>query len=389
MKSANLGKRKEEKKDPGKPVGGSYPPTPIRISRATRTVIAISVAALILFVCWMVPDALIMLLGGITLAIILSFPVQLLSRFIPRGLAILFSFLLLIALLSLLVASIIPVLVEQFTSLVNAIPGFVNRANETLTDILVPLEERGVISQSPEEFLNDIGSDLVDAAQSVAQGILGGTFGILSSTIGFAIALFGIIFISAYLLVDTRRVKAAFIIASPHRYRRDVRELWHSFGYSLSRYLAGLALSMSVQGLVSALALVALGIPYALLLGLWVAFTAVLPYIGAWLGAIPAVLIALAVSPTQALLVALLFFLIQQLEGNFLTPRIQSQALGVHPIIVFLAVIIGAGMFGILGAIFAVPALAVFRVLFDFFRVRLTTRPTEKPGEPAKDSPGP
>ncbi|MGI8650882.1 MAG: AI-2E family transporter [Rubrobacter sp.] len=388
MKSANFGQKKVEEKDRGKPVGGDYPPTPIWISPITRTIIGSLIAALLLFIVWMVPDALIMLLGGITLALVLSFPVQLMSRFIPKGLAILFSFLLVIALLSLLVASIIPVLVEQFTSLVGAIPGFVNQANETLTNILVPLEERGIITQSPEEFLNDLGNDLINAAQSVAQSILGGTFGLLSGTISFAIAIFGVIFISAYLLVDTRRVKAAFILASPHGYRKDMRELWHSFGYSLSRYLAGLALSISVQGAISAIALAALGIPYALLLGLWVAFTAILPYIGAWLGAIPAVLIALAISPTQALLVALLFLAIQQLEGNFLTPRIQSQALGVHPIIVFLSVIVGAGLFGILGAIFAVPALAVIRVLFDFFRVRLRTRPTRKPAEPTKDSPG-
>lgn len=387
--SANLGKRAEEREDPGKPVGGDYDPTPIWISRATRTAIGLAVAALIFFICWMVPDALIMLIGGITLAIILSFPVKLLSRFIPRGLAILFSFLLVIALFSLLIASIIPVLAGQLTSLVNAIPDFVNRANQTVTnDVLAPLEERGIISQSPEEFLNDIGSDLINAAQSIAQGILGGTFGILSSTISFAIALFGIIFISAYLLIDARRVKAAFIVAAPHRYRRDFRDLWESFGYSLSRYLAGLGLSITVQGFISAIALMLLGIPYALLLGLWVAITAVLPYIGAWLGAVPAVLIALSVSPTKAILVGILFFAIQQLEGNFLTPRIQSQALGVHPIIVFLTVIIGSGLFGILGAIFAVPALAVIRVLFDFFRVRLKTRPTQKPGEPRKDSPG-
>lgn len=385
MKSANLGKNKPEREDRGRSVGGDHAPTPIWISPITRTAIGLFLIALLLLIVWMVPDALIILLGGITLALVLSFPVQLMSRFMPRGLAILLSFLIVIALLSLLVASIIPILVNQLTSLVNAIPGFVNRASSTVNDILVPLEERGILTQSPEEFLNDVGRDLIDAAQSLAQSILGGTFGILSSTIGFAITIFGVIFIAAYLLVDTRRVKAAFIVSGPHHYRKDMRELWHSFGYSLSRYLAGLALSMSVQGALSAIALTALGIPYALLLGIWVALTAVLPYIGAWLGAIPAVLIALAVSPTKAIFVALLFLAIQQLEGNYLTPRIQSQALGVHPIIVFLAVIIGTGLFGILGAIFAVPALAVLRVLFDFFRVRLRMR---KPGGPAKGSPG-
>ncbi len=84
-------------------------------------------------------------------------------------------------------------------------------------------------------------------------------------------------------------------------------------------------------------------------------------------------IVALTVSPTTALLTALLFLAIQQLESNFLTPKIQSDTLHVHPILVFLAVIIGGGLGGILGVIVAVPALAVLRVLFDFFRVRLET----------------
>lgn len=321
----------------------------------------------------MVPDALIMTIGGITLALILAFPVRLFQRFMPRGLAILCSFLLLLALMFIAGATIIPVIMSQVGSLINAIPGFVSRAANTLNEALAPLEERGILTSSPQEMLNSVSDDLVNIAQNVAQQVLGGTLSILSGTIGLAITLFGIIFISAYLLIDTRRIKAAFVLASPRGYRRDFYDLWSSFGYSLSRYLAGLALSISVQGFISGLALFFLGVPYAVLLGCWVALTAVLPYIGAWLGAIPAVLIALSISPTTAILTAILFFAIQQLEGNFLTPRIQSEALGVHPIIVFLTVIIGGGMFGIVGAIFAVPALAVFRVLFDFFRARLRT----------------
>ena len=82
---------------------------------------------------------------------------------------------------------------------------------------------------------------------------------------------------------------------------------------------------------------------------------------------------ASTVSLTTALLTALLFLGIQQLEGNFLTPKIRGDTLRVHPILVFLAVIIGGGLGGILGVVVAVPTLAVLRVLFDFIRVRLTT----------------
>jgi predicted PurR-regulated permease PerM len=83
--------------------------------------------------------------------------------------------------------------------------------------------------------------------------------------------------------------------------------------------------------------------------------------------------VALTIAPTTAFLTALLYLGIQQLEGNFLTPKIQGDTLRVHPILVFLAVVVVGGLGGILGVIVAVPALAVLRVLFDFLRVRLET----------------
>ena len=121
--------------------------------------------------------------------------------------------------------------------------------------------------------------------------------------------------------------------------------------------------------------------PYALLLGAWVSATAIIPYLGAFLGAIPAVILAILFeSPTVAILTVLVYVAIQQLEGNLLTPYIQGQALRVHPIFVLLAVIGGGAIAGIAGVIFAVPALAIVRVLFDFFRARLTVAGRPKDG---------
>jgi predicted PurR-regulated permease PerM len=173
--------------------------------------------------------------------------------------------------------------------------------------------------------------------------------------------------------VDVRRFEAAFLSAWPHRYRRDAKTLWRGFGHSLSTYLGGLLLVLLIQGALSAVVLFLIGVPYALALGAFVAVAAIIPYLGAWLSAIPAVAVALTVSPTATVLTALLFLGIQQLESNFLTPKIQGDTLHVHPILVFLAVIVGGGLAGIVGVIVAVPSLAVLRVLFDFFRVRLTT----------------
>jgi predicted PurR-regulated permease PerM len=348
-------------------------PTPIRISRGTRTALILAVIAALAYVVYRVPDVLAMTVGGIALALILSFPVGFLSRFMPRGLAILLSFLLVVGLVVLAVLYLVPLVVEQLASLLSAVPGIASTLEQYLQNALNFLQNRGFVPTNPDQFISRIRDDLTSAAQSVAGNVLSGAFGFVYSTFGFAVTLFGMIFIGAYLLVDVRRMKAAFLRAVPHDYRPDARTLWGAFGYSLSKYLGGLALVLAIQGAISAVGLFLLGVPYALVLGAFVAIMAIIPYLGAWISGILAVIVALTVSPTTALLTALLFLGIQQLEGNFLTPKIQGDTLHVHPILVFLAVIIGGGLGGIPGVIVAVPLLAVLRVLFDFFRVRLET----------------
>jgi predicted PurR-regulated permease PerM len=348
-------------------------PTPIRISRRVRAALILAALVVVLLVVWRVPSALTTTIGGFALALVLSFPVRFLSRLMPRGLAILLSFLLVAGLLALATLFLVPLIVEQFTALVAAIPSIAGEVERYLTSTLAFLRERNLLRTDPDELISRAGETLTDAARAVAGGVLGGTVGLVSGTLSFVLTLFGIIFIGAYLLIDVRKIKAAYMRATPPSYRRDARDLWDGFGRSLSRYLGGLALILAVQGAVSAVGLYLIGVPYPLVLGSWVSLTAVIPYLGAWLGAVPAILVAFTVSPTAVVLTIVLFLVIQQLEGNFLTPKIQGDTLRVHPILVFLAVIIGGGLAGILGVLVAVPTLAVLRVLFDFFRARLST----------------
>jgi predicted PurR-regulated permease PerM len=348
-------------------------PTPIWISRRTRTVLVLAVIAALAYVAYRVPDVLAMTIGGIALALILSFPVGFLSRFMRRGLAILLSFLLVLGLIVLAVLYLVPLVVEQFVALISAVPGIASTVEQYLQDALDILQGRGLLPTNPEQIFSSVRDDLISAAQAVAGSVLGGAFGIVFGTFGFAVTLFGVVFVGAYLLVDVRRIKAAFLRSTPHGYRHDAKTLWEAFGYSLSKYLGGLALVLAIQGAVSAVGLFLLGVPYPLVLGAVVSIMAVIPYLGAWISGSLAVIVALTVSPTTAILTAILFLGIQQLEGNFLTPKIQGNTLHVHPVLVFLAVIIGGGLGGIPGVIVAVPALAVLRVLFDFFRVRLKT----------------
>jgi predicted PurR-regulated permease PerM len=335
-------------------------------------------------IMWFSPTVPIVLLGGFAMALVLSFPVRWLSHIMPRWLAMLVTFLVLggVALLTFLI--LVPILITQLISFVKAAPEIATSARNTLRSVLQPLTDYGILKGTPDQFMGELGQDLLGLARSFGKQVLGGLVGFVSGTISLVITLFGVLFVSIYLLANVRKIKATFLLAAPKRYRRDAAELWESEGRSLSRYLSGLGIDMLMQGVISSVGLFLLGVPYALLLGTWVAIAAVIPYLGAWLGAIPAVVVALTISPGKAVLTALLYLVIQQIEGNILQPRIQGHALNMPSVLIFLGVIAGGEIAGFLGILFAVPTLAVLKVLFDFFRARLYTE--ESPSDPRPEA---
>ena len=356
--------------------------TPILVSPRVWIGIVVVGVALFALLLYAAPTVPAVALGGVALAIVLSFPVRALSHFMPRGLAILLTVVVLLGLISLGFFLLVPLLIEQLSALVRTTPRIANSANQLLLDVINALNERQLVPGSdPEEFSKRLVTDLFDRAQNLTENLLRSILGFIPRAFNFGVTLFGILFVAVYLMVDVRKVKATFLKTVPTHYRHDARDLWEAFGESLSRYLGGLVFVIMIQGVLAAVALYLLGVRYAILLGVWVSLTAIIPYLGAFLGGIPAVIVALVFgssifesSTTTAILTIVAYVLIQQFEGNFLTPRIQGQALQVHPILVLLAVIAGGELAGLAGVIFAVPALAVFRVLFDFFRVRLRTR---------------
>ena len=146
MQNGSRGKNVEEpkkprrrKREPESPKGEpdvTAHPTPIWISRRTRTVLILAMIAALAYVVYRVPDVLAMTIGGVALALILSFPVGFLSRFMPRGLAILLSFLLVVGLVVLAVLYLVPLVVEQLVSLVSAVPGILSTVEQYLQDAL-------------------------------------------------------------------------------------------------------------------------------------------------------------------------------------------------------------------------------------------------------------
>lgn len=356
-------------------------PTPIWIPDKVRTALVLSAVAGLALVAYAAPAVPLVAVGGLALALVLSSPVRLLSRLVGRPVAILISFVALILLSLVVVSVLVPMLVDQLSALFDAAPRIAAGVEGTLRAVMEPLADRGLLPGTPDELLAGLAADLFGRLENLVRGLLGGAFRFAGQAFYFFFGVLGSLVVASYMLADARKIKAACLRLSPRAYRRDALELWDAFGFSLSRYISGLAFVMAVQGVLSALALWVLGVPYAAVLGLWVALTAVVPLLGAWIGAVPGILVALSASPATAV-----FLAIQQLEGNLLTPRVMGGALRIHPVFILLAVIGGGQLAGPVGVVLGGPALAVGRVLLDFARPRLRVRPrTQSGGGPPPD----
>jgi predicted PurR-regulated permease PerM len=349
-------------------------PTPIYISQRMRLIL---LAAMVVGVLWLfqqAPSVPRLLVIGATVALILSFPVRLLQRWMPRGVAILTVVGSTVAMAIVGLILIIPFAINEITDFVAQMPEIGDTLEESARDVLTRFYERGWINQHPDQVIEDAQGNLLARGQEIAETLLNNALDALTRSFSIAITTFGVIFVATYLLIDIPRFKEKFVLAFSPAYRPDAAQLWVTVGESLSRYLAGLMVSIIIQGVLATIGLMVLDVPYAIVLGVWMSVTAILPYVGAFLGAIPAVLIALTISWQTALVTIGLYVLINQVESNFITPRIQGTAVRVHPLLIFISVIAGTQIAGALGAILAVPTLAVLRVLGEFLWLRLQVR---------------
>lgn len=346
-------------------------PTPIYVSHRARIFINLLVVVALILTFSNLPTITSIVLIGSTVALILSFPVRLLQRRLSRRLSILIVTITAFGGTILTTSLAIPFLLDEINQFVTSLPETTSVIMEQATSWLGAIHDRGWIRQDPEQLLTEAQDGLVQSAQAIFGTILNNVVAALGATVNVVLTTFGALFVAIYLLIDIPKFKDSYIRMWAPRYRVDALVLWDTMGFSLSRYLGAQVLSMAIQGVMVFIGLIAIGVPYALVLALVQAFTAILPYIGAWIAFVPAFMVALTISWPTALGVAILYLAMNQIEGNLITPSLQGSAVKVHPILVFVGVIAGGQLFGILGAIMAVPAIAILRVLVEFFWMRL------------------
>jgi predicted PurR-regulated permease PerM len=353
-------------------------------------VLAIGVVLLVSFVR-QVSGVLLTFLAAGVLAYALNPAVRRLEQLrVPRALAVIGVFLVLILVVVVALLLIIIPTIEQIQTLVRN-PQIIARQATSLTEQAQRLPYVGVyvVELDQDRILQLLKSNAPSAGQvfSVATGVIGGVFGVFGTLFNLLL----MVLISIYLLLEREKIPRALLGAIPETVRDHFVELFFAVERALVRYLKGQFFLCAIMGVIGwGIMFFTVG-EYALLVGAWVAATEIIPVIGAFLGAVPAVGIALFVPDggfTQALIVAGLFLLAQQLEGNVLVPRIQGGSTGVHPLWVLFATLAGTALYGIIGAIFAVPIVAIVAETLRYMRKTLVFERWEHPPiRPADEEP--
>ena len=270
---------------------------------------------------------------------------------------------------------VIPLLVAQVSQLANELPTLASSAPRVVRDIQGTLDERNIpidvgVVTGPglSQQLGQFGSRLVDNTVSVASGVASGLF-------SFSI----ILILSFYFVVDGDRIVEGLLSAVPERYAGDARLFVVNIDRTFGGFLRGMAIQSAILGIGTGVIMAVAGLGYALLVGIFAAVVIVIPFVGPLLAMVLPILIALFsnLSPTQMLLLLVALVGLQVLVMNVIAPKVMSETVGLHPLLIFLALLVGIKQAGIAGAIFGVPVAAVIVAAIRIFLYRWSVIPAE------------
>ncbi len=255
----------------------------------------------------------------------------------------------------------LPKYLEKASALIDEL---YNKYYSTLGDL--PPMFQGV-QQVVMENIVGIESMVVNGLKNFIGGILN-TFSKVVSLILTPILTF-------YFLVDKNYFKDKLMGFIPKKYRKDALNLFLKIDDSLSKFVRGKIIMAVYVGITTSIVLLIMGIDFALVIGFITGIADIIPYIGPFLGFLPAVFFAYLISPLKAIWIAVFFVLIQWAENNILAPKVIGDTTGIHPLIILISIILGGGIFGVLGMILAVPVVAILIILFGFIGEKLKKPP--------------
>lgn len=317
-----------------------------KIEISHRTIVFTVVFLIALWLLYLIRDILLQFFVSLLIMTILNPFVSRLAEYkIPRSVSILLVYLLVLILVSISVAGVVPPLIDQSTTLVNRIPYLV--------------EQVGAFGVFGERLLNEVISLVGSLPASAAKF----SVSVFSNVINLA----AVLVFTFYLLLSRDKLESNMGVYFSKQRQESIERILDLLEEKLGGWLRGQVALMALVGVATYIGLLILNIPFALPLAILAGLLEIIPYLGPFASAVPAVLIGLGISPVIGLAVVALYFLIQQLENYIFVPKVMERSVGVSPIVTLLALAIGFRLAGITGVVISVPVVVVLQVLVDEF----------------------
>jgi predicted PurR-regulated permease PerM len=348
-----------------------------------RIVLVVVCVAITLYLLWQLRKPISWLLIAIFLAIALSPPVNWLSRHMRRGFAIALTYLGLLAVPVLLIALIVPPLITEANNFADNVPRYAD-------DVTEYVQKNKRLREINEDY--DITQKLEEEAKKLPNR-LGGAAGTLRD-IGFGIvnslfALITILVMTAFLLGSGRQWTDAFIDSRPPEQRERLRRARDNMASAVGGYVAGALTIAAIAGVATYIVLLILGVPFRGPLAVIAGLFSLIPLVGATIAAVLIGIVTLFENfPTATIIWVIWAIAYQQIENHVIQPQIQKRTVNVQPFITIVAVLFGATLLGVLGALVAIPVAASVQILVrEYVDLRTlsikTPEPPPPPPEPA------
>ncbi len=342
---------------------------PVRATRAREslTVLCIVVISLVLLIAGLkflgaLGTSGVVILAGILIAYLILPLVQLLRRFMPVIAAVALTYVAFAALIAAAFFIIVPPLVDQGRALIVNAPAIAQRLTRDLSDpnnrlfARLPADVRTYLAGLPSQTLSSISTYGVVVAQR--------SLGVLLSTLSLVLSLIIVPILAAYFFFETGELRRAALGFVPEPARAKSLAIANDLSDAIGAFVRGQVADGAIVAVMISTMLWIMHVPYALLIGVAAGFLNLVPYLGAIAGFIPSVLLALGYNGWQnALGVALLFGVIQQIDGTFILPRIMKANVSLSPVVIIVSILVGGALFGVIGTFLAVPVAAMLRVL--------------------------
>jgi predicted PurR-regulated permease PerM len=246
-----------------------------------------------------------------------------------------------------------PQLFAEMESLITFLPSLIDTIQNWWLSFLAGIERIPLPISVKGYFVNALDSVGL-FIERILTNFMSGIFNYLRYILSFILAPI----LAFYMLRDKEKIKRKIIALLPVRERNEILRIGSEVDHLLRQFLYGYLLISLIVAVLSYAGLALIGVKYALFLGIFMGIAEMIPYFGPYIGGAPAVVLAYIQSPRLALYALIVLFIVQQLEGMVISPKILGHKTGLHPLVIIFAVLAGGVLFGILGSIFAVPVAA-------------------------------